>query len=145
MNVVILSGNLGQDPEIRIAQSGNTVASFSLAVRRKVQKDGEDISDWFNCTAFGKKAEFCEKYLHKGSRVMVVGEIQNNNYEDKNGTKHYSNQVIISNIEFGESKKASEQNTESEPTTPSSKPAFGKSVDEFMNIPDSIDEELPFS
>lgn len=145
MNVVILSGNLGQDPETRIALSGNTVASFSLAVRRKVQKDGEDISDWFNCTAFGKKAEFCEKYLHKGSRVMVVGEIQNNNYEDKNGTKHYPNQVIISSIEFGESKKTSERNTESEPTTPSSKPAFGKSVDEFMNIPDSIDEELPFA
>lgn len=139
MNKVIMSGNLGQDPEIRYSQAGKAVASMSLAVRRRFAKEGESDTDWFKCTAFGKTAEFCEKYLHKGSKVIIVGEIQNDNYE-KDGVKHYGDKIIIDNIEFGESKRESEQNNTA--------PADPKPTDdggEFMNIPDTLDEELPFN
>ena len=139
MNLVVMSGNLGKDPDIRYSQAGKTVASFNLAVRRRYHKDGEDESDWFNCVAFDKKAEFCEKYLHKGSKVIVEGELHNNNYES-DGVKHYRDQITITNIEFGENKKPSDQNTNQEAPTPEQ-----KSDDGFMNIPDGIDEELPFA
>ena len=140
MNKVIFLGRSGKDPEIRYAQSsGNAVANFSLAVDRRFKRDGEPDADWFNCVAFSKTAEFCEKYLHRGSKVLLDGEVQNNNYEDKNGTKHYSVQIIVNQIEFAESKSSQTNNDTTEPE------ANAPADDGFMNIPDGVDEELPFA
>ena len=141
MNKVIFLARLGRDPEIRYAQSsGNAIASFSIAVNRRFKRDNEPDADWFNCVAFGKTAEFCEKYLHKGVKVVIEGELQNNNYEDKNGTKHYSVQIIVNQIEFAESKSSqANSNDTAEPE------ANAPADDGFMNIPDGIDEELPFA
>ena len=140
MNKVIFLARLGKDPEIRYAQaSGNAIASFSIAVNRRFKRDNEPDADWFNCVAFGKTAEFCEKYLHKGSKVLIEGEVQNDNYE-KDGVKHYGTKIVINKIEFAESKGSqsnSADNTEPETNAPAD--------DGFMNIPDGVDEELPFA
>ena len=140
MNKVIFLARLGNDPEIRYEQaSGNAIASFSIAVNRRFKRDNEPDADWFNCVAFGKTAEFCEKYLHKGNKVLIEGEVQNDNYE-KDGVKHYGTKIVINQIEFAESKGSqsnSTYNTEPETNTPAD--------DGFMNIPDGIDEELPFN
>jgi single-strand DNA-binding protein len=137
MNKVILMGRLTSDPEIRYSQ-GNTsaIARFSLAVDRKFKRDGEPTADFFNLTAFGKQAEFCEKYLRKGIKVVTSGRLQNNNYTNKDGQMVYSTQILVEEIEFAESKAASESNSNPVEQKPSS--------DGFMNIPDGADEELPF-
>lgn len=140
MNKWIGMGRLTRDPEVRYGQSGNAVANFSIAVDRRFKRDGEAQADFFNCTAFGKTGEFVEKYLKKGIKVVVDGELQNNNYEDKNGTKHYSVQIIVNQIEFAES-KSSQANSNDTAEPEANKPAD----DGFMNIPDGIDEELPFA
>ena len=128
MNLVVLVGRLTADPEIR-RNNDKAVARFSLAVNRRFKRDGDADADFFNCVAFGKNAEFIGKYFHKGMKAVITGELRNNDYE-KNGVKHYSEQVVINTIEFAESKSTS---------TP---PADN---DGFMNIPDDIDEELPFN
>ena len=133
-------GRLTRDPEVRYSQSGSAVANFSVAIDRRYKRDGETTSDFFNCTAFGKTGEFVEKYLRKGIKVVIEGELQNNNYEDKNGTKHYSVQIIVNQIEFAESKSSqANSNDTAEPE------ANAPADDGFMNIPDGIDEELPFA
>lgn len=140
MNKWIGMGRLTRDPEVRYSQSGSAVANFSVAIDRRYKRDGETTADFFNCTAFGKTGEFVEKYLRKGTKVVIEGELQNNNYEDKNGTKHYSVQIIVNQIEFAESKSSqtnSNDTAESEANAPAD--------DGFMNIPDGIDEELPFA
>ena len=139
MNKWIGMGRLTRDPEVRYSQSGSAVANFSVAIDRRYKRDGETTADFFNCTAFGKTGEFVEKYLRKGVKVVIEGELQNNNYEDKNGTKHYSVQIIVNQIEFAESKSSQTNNDTAEPET--NTPAD----DGFMNIPDGIDEELPFA
>lgn len=136
MNKVIFLARLGKDPEIRYAQaSGNAIASFSIAVNRRFKRDNEPDADWFNCVAFGKTAEFCEKYLHKGSKVLIEGEVQNDNYE-KDGVKHYGTKIVINQIEFAES-KSSQDNTEPETTAPAD--------NDFVNVPDGDMDELPFA
>ena len=103
MNKVILSGNLTRDPEVRYTQSGKALAKLGIAVNRPYSSGGEGNTptvDFFNMTAWEKKAEFCGRYLKKGSSVIVEGRIQNNNYEDKNGVKHYTVDINIDNIEF---------------------------------------------
>ena len=136
MNKVIFLARLGKDPEIRYAQaSGNAIASFSIAVNRRFKRDNEPDADWFNCVAFGKTAEFCEKYLHKGSKVLIEGEVQNDNYE-KDGVKHYGTKIVINQIEFAES-KGSQDNTEPEITAPAD--------NDFVNVPDGDMDELPFA
>ena len=136
MNKWIGMGRLTRDPEVRYSQSGSAVANFSVAIDRRYKRDGETTADFFNCTAFGKTGEFAEKYLRKGTKVVIEGELQNNNYEDKNGTKHYSVQIIVNQIEFAES-KSSQDNTEPETTAP---------VDnDFVNVPDGDMDELPFA
>ena len=141
MNKWIGMGRLTRDPEVRYGQSGNAVANFSIAVDRRFKRDGEAQADFFNCTAFGKTGEFVEKYLRKGVKVVIEGELQNNNYEDKNGVKHYSVQIIVNQIEFAESKSSqANSNDTAEPE------ANAPADDGFMNIPDDIpDEELPFN
>jgi single-strand DNA-binding protein len=108
MNKVILSGNLTRDPEVRYTQSGMAYAKFGLAVTRPFSSknnDGQPTTDFFNLTSWGKTAEFCGRYLKKGSRVLVEGRIQNDNYEDKNGVKHYSVNINVDTIEFAGGKR----------------------------------------
>lgn len=136
MNKVILLGNLTRDPEIRYSQGDNplAIARFSLAVNRRFSKNGEKEADFFNCTAFGKQAEFVEKYFKQGSRMMLTGRIQNDNYTNKNGEKVYTVQVIVEEVEFAEKKNSS-----------GGQAGNGGSTDEFMNIPDGIEDGLPFN
>ena len=138
MNKVILMGRLTRDPEVRYSQSDSTmaIARFSLAVDRRFKKQGDTVTaDFFNCTAFGKQGEFVEKYLKQGTKIVVTGRIQNDNYTNKEGQKVYSVQIMVEEIEFAESKAAgqSQQNDSMPPT------------DGFMNIPDGIENELPFN
>ena len=109
MNKVIFTGNLTKDPEIRYSQNENqtAVGKFSIAVNRRFSKDSEKEADFFNCTAFGKSAEFLEKFFKKGMRITVVGRMQNDNYTNKNGEKVYGMQVIAEELEFGSTKQDS--------------------------------------
>lgn len=132
MNKVIFMGNLTRDPEIRYSQGTNmAVARFAIAVNRKFAKDGETDTDFFNCTAFGKTAEFIEKYFHKGSRILLTGRIQNDNYTNKNGEKVYSVQIIVEDVEFGERKGSAQE--------PSS-----QNNDDFVQIPEGQTGDIPF-
>lgn len=141
MNKVILLGNLTRDPEIRYTQGENSlaVARFSLAINRKFARQGDTDVDYFNCTAFGKQAEFVEKYFHKGSRMLLTGRVQNDNYTNNNGEKVYSIQVIAEEVEFAERKS----NAADHATTGRPDPADASN--EFMNIPDGIEDGLPFN
>ena len=102
MNKVILMGNLTRDPEIRYSQGENSlaIARFSIAVNRRFSRQGDTETDFFNCTAFGRQAEFVEKYFHKGSRILMTGRIQNDNYTNNNGEKVYSVQIIAEEIDI---------------------------------------------
>lgn len=148
MNKVILMGNLTRDPEVRYSQGQNSlaIARFSLAVSRRFARQGDADTDFFNCTAFGKTAEFVEKYFRKGSRMLLSGRVQNDNYTNKNGEKVYSVQIIAEDIEFAERKSAADQNTGDFGGAPAPAGEPSSNVgDDFMNIPDGIDEGLPFN
>ena len=149
MNKVILMGRLTRDPEVRYSQGENAVAiaRYTLAVDRRFKRDGEQTADFINCVVFGKSAEFTEKYFRQGMRVTISGRIQTGSYTNKEGVKVYTTEVVVEDQEFAESKAASEANTGFRPNTPSPGPAPGGegASDGFMNIPDGIDEELPFS
>ena len=141
-------GRLTRDPEVRYSQGEGqmAIARFSLAVDRRFKRQGDTVTaDFFNCTAFGKQGEFVEKYLKQGTKVVVTGRIQNDNYTNKEGQKVYSVQVIVEEIEFAESKNASAGNGGSFQNVPagnSTEPMMPE--DGFMNIPDGIDNSLPF-
>ena len=109
MNKVILMGRLTRDPEVRYSQgaSQTAVARYSVAVDRRFKREGEPDADFFNCTSFGKQAEFVERYLHKGTKVVLSGRVQNDNYTNKDGQMVYSVRIIVEDIEFAESKNAS--------------------------------------
>lgn len=139
MNKVILMGRLTRDPEVRM--SGDTaVARFSLAVDRRFKKDGEQTADFINCVAFGKIGEFIEKYGRKGTKFVVEGRIQTGSYTNKDGQKVYTTDVVVEQVEFAESKSSADGNTTNN-TANSNAPTDTS----FMDIPDSIDEELPFN
>ncbi len=145
MNKVILMGRLTRDPEVRYSQgaSQTAIARFSLAVDRRWKREGEPDADFFNCTAFGRQAEFVEKYLRQGTKVVVTGRIQNDNYTNKEGQKVYSVQIIVEEIEFAESKNASAGTASYQADSrPSPSQAAG---DGFMSIPEGAEEELPFN
>ena len=113
MNKVILTGNLTRDPEVRYTSSGTSYAKMGIAVMRPYSSktnDGQQITDFFNLTAWNKQAEFCGRYLKKGARILVEGRIENNNYEDKNGVKHYSVDIRVDNIEFSGGKPRQNDN-----------------------------------
>ena len=153
MNKVILVGNLTRDPEVRYSQgaSQTTVARFSVAVNRSFKRDGEPDADFFNCTAFGKQAEFIERYMQKGTKVALSGRVQNDNYTNKDGQMVYSVRIIVDDIEFASSKSAASQNESSFNGGYGGNGGYGAAApasgagDGFMNIPDGIDEELPFN
>lgn len=114
MNVVVISGRLGRDPEIRYTQSQMAVCTFTLAVSRQLSKEqreqGKPDADWIRVTVFGKQGENCEKYLSKGSMVMVSGRIQTGSYKDKDGRIVYTTDVIANRVEFGSHKSDGQQN-----------------------------------
>lgn len=138
MNKVILIGRLSKDVDVRYA--GETcVARYGLAVDRRFKKEGEASADFINCVAFGSNGQFAEKYLRKGMKIAVVGRIQTGNYTDKNGNKVYTTDIVVEEHEFAESKQT--EQPKSQPTPPPTPSNY----DGFMNIPDGIDEELPFN
>ena len=144
MNKVILMGRLTRDPEVRYSQGENStaVARFSLAVDRRFARQGDEQSaDFINCVAFNKTAEFIERFGHKGTKFVVEGRIQTGSYTNKDGQKVYTTDVVVENVEFAES-KGSESNGGGFQSAPSAQPAADTG---FMNIPDGIDEELPFT
>ena len=149
MNKVILMGRLTRDPEVRYSQgdSATAVARCTLAVDRRFKRDGEASADFINCVVFGKSAEFAERYFRQGLKVVVSGRIQTGSYTNRDGVKVYTTDVVVEDQEFAESKAASESSMGSyRQASPSPSPAPSADIgDGFMNIPDGIDEELPFS
>ena len=144
MNKVILMGRLTRDPEVRYSQGEQSmaIARYSLAVDRRFKREGDQqTADFINCVAFGRQGEFAEKYLRKGMKIAVTGRIQTGSYTNKDGQKVYTTDVVVEEHEFAESKGASEN---AGGFAPSDRPAPSAAGDGFMNIPDGIDEELPF-
>lgn len=139
MNKVILMGRLTRDAEIRYSQGENStcIARFSLAVDRRFKRDGEQTADFISCVAFGKNGEFFEKYGRKGTKFAITGRIQTGSYTNKDGAKVYTTDVVVEEQEFAESKSSGE--------APQSAPDPSAAGDGFMNIPEGIDEELPFN
>ena len=119
MNKVVLMGRLTKEPDVR----NTSVARFTLAVDRRFKRDGEPTADFIGCVAFGKTAEFMEKYMKKGTKIALAGRIQTGSYTNSDGNKVYTTDVIAEEVEFAESKKQS---------------------DDFMTIPDGLEEEMPF-
>jgi single-strand DNA-binding protein len=140
MNKVILCGRFTRDPEIRYTESVNplVIAKFSMAVDRRFKREGEQSADFINCIAFGKTAEFIEKYCHKGIKMIAEGRWQTGSYTNKDGNKVYTNDCVVENIEFAESK-----NSDAGQTAPAGEQK--KEKDSFMEIPDGIEEQLPFA
>ena len=143
MNSVIICGRLTADPKISYGQGENSaVARFTVAVERKFKRDGQPTADFINCVSFGKRAEFAEKYLHKGIKMNFAGHIQTGSYTNKDGQKVYTTDVIIDDQEFCESKNASQQNAEG---SQQNQEAPKTDADGFMSVDDGIkDEDLPF-
>ncbi len=145
MNKWIGMGRLTRNPEVRYGGANNTaVARYTLAVERRFKRENEPTADFINCLTFGKSAEFVEKYFRQGMRITVCGRIQTGSYTNKDGVKVYTTEVVVEEQEFAESKNASQQN-QSGPVQSQSGPVPASSGDGFMNIPDGIDEKLPFN
>jgi len=138
MNACHFIGRLSRDPEVRYSQGekSTAIARFSLAVDRRFKRDGEPNADFINCVAFGKTGEFVEKYLKQGSKIALTSRVQTGSYTNKEGVKVYTTDFVVEEIEFAES-KSSEGN---------SRPTLNQTQgDCSMNIPDGIEEELPFN
>ena len=135
MNKVILSGRLVADPEVRYSQGATStcVARYRLAVDRRFKQDGQPTADFISCVAFGKAGEFAEKYFKKGTKIAVVGRIQTGSYE-KDGQKVYTTDIVVEEQEFAESKKDEQEQPQPSPVG-----------DGFVNIPEGIEDELPFN
>ena len=147
MNKVVLMGRLTRDPEVRYSQGDNplAIARFTLAVDRRFKRDGEQSTDFINCVVFGRSAEFTEKYFHQGTKVVVSGRIQTGSYTNRDGVKVYTTEVVVEEQEFAESKAASESNGGYRAPAAAAPAPSVDAGDGFMNIPDGIDEELPFN
>ncbi len=146
MNKVILMGRLTRDPEVRYSQGeqSTAIARYTLAVDRRFKRDADQQSaDFIPCVAFGRAGEFAERYLRKGTKIAVTGRIQTGSYTNRDGQKVYTTEVIVEDQEFAESRNAG---GESSGYMPAERPSPGSAAgDGFMNIPDGIDEELPFN
>ena len=139
MNKVILMGRLTRDPEVRYSAGENSmaIARYTLAVDRRFKRDGEATADFIGCVAFGRQAEFAEKYFRQGIRIVVTGRIQTGSYTNREGNKVYTTDVVVEEQEFAESRTEQEARAQiPEEIAPG---------DGFMNIPDGVDEELPFN
>ena len=146
MNKIILMGRLTRDPEIHYSQGENAmaIARFTLAVdRRRRSNNSEQTADFIPCVAFDKLAEFAEKYLHQGTKMLVTGRVQTGSYTNKDGQKVYTTEVMVDEMEFAESKASAESSGYTAPSRPAPSAAAG---DGFMNIPDGVEDEgLPFN
>ena len=153
MNKVILMGRLTRDPDVRYTSGDKpmALARYTLAVDRRFKRDGEATADFIGCVAFGRSAEFAEKYLRQGMRIVITGRIQTGSYTNRDGVKVYTTDVVVEDQEFAESKSVSDSHAASyhqnySSPAPAAAPApSAVSADGFMNIPDGIDEELPFN
>ena len=152
MNKVILMGRLTRDPDVRYSSGdGSTaVARYTLAVDRRFHRDGDATADFIGCVAFGRQAEFAEKYLRQGTKIAITGRIQTGSYTNREGQKVYTTDVVVDEQEFAESKNAGGNNggysaPQHNNPAPSANTSDLGSADGFMNIPDGIDEELPFN
>ena len=147
LNSIAIQGRMIHTPEAKVTKSGKDVCTFSIACDR--QSGGQKETDFFNCTAFGKQAEFVERYLKQGTKILLSGRVQNDNYTNKEGQKVYSVQIIAEELEFAESKNASanNQNMGGGYAAPAGRPSPAAAVgDGFMNIPDGVDDvDLPFN
>lgn len=151
MNKVILMGRLTRDPEVRYSQGGENslaIARYTLAVDRRFRRNNDNNdqnADFIGCVAFGRSAEFAEKYFRQGLKVVVTGHIQTGSYMNKEGQKVYTTDVVVEDQEFAESKSASNQGSHSASAASPSPSPSTDTGDGFMNIPDGIDDELPFN
>ena len=148
MNKVILMGRLTRDPEVRYSQGENStaIARYTLAVDRRFRRnnDGEQTADFIGCVAFGRSAEFAEKYFRQGLKVIVTGRIQTGSYTNKDGVKVYTTEVIVEEQEFAESRAESDANRANFQHQAAPAPS-ADAGDGFMNIPEGIDDVLPFN
>lgn len=144
MNKAILIGRLTRDPDIRYSQTAEpvAVARYTLAVDRKAKKEGEQTADFISCVAFGRNGEFAEKYFKQGTKIAIVGRIQTGSYTNREGRKVYTTDIVVEEQEFAESKSAENRGNAQNNTSQGS---YQEDADGFMNIPEGIDEELPFS
>ncbi len=146
MNKVVLMGRLTRDPEVRYTQGDSSlaIARYTLAVDRRFKRDGdEQTADFINCVAFGKAAEFAEKYFHKGIKIAVSGRIQTGSYTNKDGVKVYTTEVVAEEQEFAESKNA--QGGQGSGSGYGGAPLPSGASDGFINVPEGIDSEIPFN
>ena len=147
MNKAILMGRLTRDPDVRYSQGENpmAIARYTLAVDRRFKRYGEQSADFINCLAFGRSAEFAEKYFKQGTKIAVSGRIQTGSYTNREGVKVYTTEVVIEEQEFAESKAAASQNNNRGASQPSTPQSSTTASDGFMNIPDGLEDELPFN
>lgn len=163
MNKVVLLGRLTKDPDVRQSQGAEpvTIARYTLAVNRRGKKqEGQQEADFISCVAFGKAGEFAEKYLHKGTKICISGRLQTGSYTRQDGTKAYTTDVVIEEQEFAESKAdsgraamddqmaatyAGQRSQEGQQDRSGQQGSIENAMEGFMNIPDGIDEELPFN
>lgn len=133
MNSVQLIGRLTRDPDVRYTSEGAAIARFSLAVDRRFKQEGGDSADFINCVAFGRSADFIEKYFNKGKKLALTGRIQTGSYTNRDGAKVFTTDVVVETVEFVESK-----------TSNPPQAASNTSSDGFMDIPDNAGETMPF-
>lgn len=144
MNSVNLTGRFTRDPDVRYTDGGTSISRFTLAVDRRFKTEGGPSADFVSCVAFGKTAEFIEKWFSKGMKAELIGRIQTGSYTNQDGKKIYTTDVVAEQVGFGESKNASQSKGEGQGNGGFG--GFGPAdEDGFMNIPDDIDEELPFN
>lgn len=147
MNKVVLMGRLTRNPEVRYTNSAEptTIARYTLAVNRRFtnrnEGNNEQTADFINCVAFGRSAEFAEKYFTKGMQILITGRIQTGSYTNREGKKVYTTDIVVEEQEFTESKNATGNNN----TQQQENDGYTDAGDGFMNIPEGIDEELPFN
>lgn len=148
MNKVILMGRLTRDPEIRYSQSGSgdgqmAIARYTLAVDRRYNRNDDQNADFIGCVAFGRSAEFAEKYLKKGTKIAITGRIQTGSYTNKDGNRVYTTDVVVEEQEFAESKAASQSSGGYQPAGRPAAPG-NAGAEGFMSIPEGIEDDLPF-
>lgn len=143
MNKIILMGRLTRDPNCGTSGAGTAYARFSIAVDRRFRRDGEPDADFFNCSAFGKTAEFVQNYLHKGVKIALSGRLENDSYTNRDGVKVSSTQVMVDELEFAESKRASEdyQNSHQNNDAAAGDASY---QDGFVKVDSTVTDDIPF-
>lgn len=149
MNKVVLLGRLTRDPEIRTAagESGTTIARFTLAVNRRFRRDGEPNADFISCVAFGRTAEFIEKYITKGRQICVSGRIQTGSYTNKDNQRIYTTDVVVEEVDFADSRR-----DDAATDAPAADPAGAMPAPQTAAAPNDTgldgfvaDEDIPFN